>query len=114
MSYTDYFHELSQHHCDGTGPYWRKVNIGSGDGLVPSGNKPLPEPMLTKICHNIASLVPDGLMSMPVPGTCQAGCTHFGKTGSNTSGSFGKPEVDNFEHYLRMMQTSICHNRSMA
>ena len=23
------------------------VNIGSGYGLVPSGNKPLPEPMLT-------------------------------------------------------------------
>ena len=26
-----------------------KVNIGSGNGLVPSGNKPLPEPMLTQI-----------------------------------------------------------------
>ena len=26
-----------------------KVNVGSGNGLVPSGNKPLPEPMLTKI-----------------------------------------------------------------
>ena len=25
----------------------RVVNIGSGNGLVPSGNKPLPEPMLT-------------------------------------------------------------------
>ena len=25
------------------------VNIGSGNGLVPSGNKPLPEPVLTKI-----------------------------------------------------------------
>ena len=24
------------------------VNIGSGNGLVPSGNKPLPEPVLTK------------------------------------------------------------------
>ena len=24
-------------------------NIGSGNGLVPSGNKPLPEPMLTQI-----------------------------------------------------------------
>ena len=28
---------------------WRSVNIGSGNGLVPSGNKPLPEPMLTQI-----------------------------------------------------------------
>ena len=26
---------------------WIWVNIGSGSGLVPSGNKPLPEPMLT-------------------------------------------------------------------
>ena len=27
-----------------------QVNIGSGNGLVLSGNKPLPEPMLTQIC----------------------------------------------------------------
>ena len=27
----------------------KKVNIGSGNGLVPSGNKPLPEPILTQI-----------------------------------------------------------------
>ena len=26
-----------------------KVNIGSGNGLVPSGNKPLPEQMLNQI-----------------------------------------------------------------
>ena len=31
-------------------PYWLLVNIESGNGLVPSGNKPLPEPMLT-LCH---------------------------------------------------------------
>ena len=30
-------------------PSWWLVNIGSGNGLVPSGNKPLPEPMLTQI-----------------------------------------------------------------
>ena len=29
-------------------PYRWLVNIGSGNGLVPSGNKPLPEPMLTQ------------------------------------------------------------------
>ena len=41
-------------HCNGNGPqgyaiglYWQ-VNIGSGNGLVPSGTKPLPYPMLTK------------------------------------------------------------------
>ena len=41
-----------------TGPYWKQVNIGLGNGLVPSGNKPLPETMLTQIyvCHHIASL----------------------------------------------------------
>ena len=31
-----------------TGPPWRLVNIGSDNGLVPSGIKPLFEPMLTK------------------------------------------------------------------
>ena len=34
-----------------------QINIGSGNGLVPSGNKPLPEPMLTQdLCHHMASL----------------------------------------------------------
>ena len=32
-----------------TGPFWLKVNIVSGIGLVPSGNKPLSKPMLTQI-----------------------------------------------------------------
>ena len=32
------------------------VNIGSGNGLVPSGNKPLLEPILTQICRHMASL----------------------------------------------------------
>ena len=30
-----------------TTPHWSLVNIGSGNGLVPSGNKPLPEPIMT-------------------------------------------------------------------
>ena len=29
--------------------------FGSGNGLMPLGNKPLPEPMLTQICHHMAS-----------------------------------------------------------
>ena len=32
-----------------TRPYQWQVNIGSGNGLVPSGNKPLPEPMFSQI-----------------------------------------------------------------
>ena len=32
------------------GPHWWWVNIGSGNGWVPSGNKLLPEPVLTKTC----------------------------------------------------------------
>ena len=32
-----------------TGLHWWSVNIGSGNGLVPSGTKPLPEPVLTQI-----------------------------------------------------------------
>ena len=39
-----------------TEPSWWYVNIGSGNGLVPSGNKPLAEPMSINIfvavwCH---------------------------------------------------------------
>ena len=33
-----------------------EVNIGSGNGLVPSGNKLLPGPMLTDLCRHMASL----------------------------------------------------------
>ena len=43
-----------------TEPHKWEVNIGSGDGLVPPGTKPLPEPMLTKIyvaiCHHQATM----------------------------------------------------------
>ena len=36
--------------------HWWSVNIDSGNGLVSSGNKPLPEPMLTDLCRHMASL----------------------------------------------------------
>ena len=38
-----------------------KVNIGSGNGLVPSGIRPLPKPMLTKITDTIPTLGDNGL-----------------------------------------------------
>ena len=33
-----------------TGPYLWKVNTDSGNGLVLTGNKPLPEPVVTETC----------------------------------------------------------------
>ena len=40
-----------------TGLHWWSVNIGSGNGLVPSGNKPLPEPVLIQIsCRHMVSI----------------------------------------------------------
>ena len=33
--------------------HWWSVNIGSGNVFVPSGDKPLPEPMLTQISITI-------------------------------------------------------------
>ena len=46
-----------------TGPYWWKVKTDSGNALVPSGNKPLPEPMLTQIYvaiwHHQATMSPN-------------------------------------------------------
>ena len=52
-----------------TNPHWWLVNVGSGNGLVLSGSKPLPEPMLTtfhvaiwrhqaSLCFNSSPLVP--------------------------------------------------------
>ena len=42
---TDFYHEYLMENC----PHM-KVRIGLGDDSVPPGNKPLPEPTLTKIC----------------------------------------------------------------
>ena len=43
-------HFLWNHpHVNATRPHWWLVKIGSGNDYVPSGNKPLPEPMLTQI-----------------------------------------------------------------
>ena len=39
-----------------------QVNIGSGNGLVPNGTKPFPEPMLIKIHDTMASPGLNGLM----------------------------------------------------
>ena len=37
---------------------WRWINIGSGNGLVPSDTKPLPEPMLPQnLSHHMASVL---------------------------------------------------------
>ena len=41
---------------NGTRPYCWLVNIGSGNGLVPSGTKPLSEPMMTQIYVNMVSI----------------------------------------------------------
>ena len=43
------------------GTHWWLVNIDSGNGLVLSGNKPLPEPMLTQISVAMASQDHDDL-----------------------------------------------------
>ena len=39
-----------------TGSHWWWINIGSGNGLLPLGSKPLPEPMLTDQSHHMASI----------------------------------------------------------
>ena len=48
-----------------TGLHLWSVNIGSGDGLVPSGSKPLPEPVLTQISvdHRFQSNKPSLILS---------------------------------------------------
>ena len=52
--------EMDGSQVNATEPHHWDVNIVSGNGLVPSGNKPLPEPMFTQIsgCHHMVSLSP--------------------------------------------------------
>ena len=57
-TYTEYLLGHSVWNCsplNATEPHWWYVMTGSGNGLMPSGSKPLPEPLLTKIyvalCH---------------------------------------------------------------
>ena len=51
-----------------TEPLLWEVNIGSGDGLVPSGNKPLPESMLTQTCIAVWRRL-EATMSLHIPDT---------------------------------------------
>ena len=44
-----YMREAQRSHVNATEHLFWQVNIGSGNGLVLSSNKPLPEPMLTQI-----------------------------------------------------------------
>ena len=39
---------------NGIRPHWWLVSIDSGNGSVPSSNKPLPEPMLIKFCDALS------------------------------------------------------------
>ena len=59
-----------------------QVNVGSGNGLVPSGNKPLPEPVLTQIYapYGITrgQWVNIGLMAQGLQKFCLGQLTHCG------------------------------------
>ena len=58
------------HQVNGTGPYRRYVSIGSGNGLVLSGKKQLPESMLTNFCddtwHHQATMSSDNALLPPM------------------------------------------------
>ena len=72
------------HQVNVTGLHWWSVNIGSGNGLVPWGNKPLSEPMLTQIsCRHMASLGHNKLMAVPRKKQWKPGNDHEGVTDDN-------------------------------
>ena len=48
-----YFEHLNCPQVNATRRHGWLINIASGNGLVPSGTKPLPEPVLTQIYVNI-------------------------------------------------------------
>ena len=65
---------------DATRPHWWLVNIVSGNGLVPSGNKPLPGPILTParsvLPHGITrpqwvNIRPTGALAFLIAPDCQ-------------------------------------------
>ena len=67
-----------------TGLHWWSANISSGNGLVLSGNKPLPEPMLTQICRHMASLGHNELtLSVTTLNEWQNGAISWTISGSN-------------------------------
>ena len=48
--YRKFWHSLRNYsQVNATGGQWWEVKIGSGNGLVSSGNKPVPDPMLTQM-----------------------------------------------------------------
>ena len=53
------------HNMNVTGLHWRSVNIGSGNSLVLSGNKPLSEPLLTQISVAIWKSLENHLSYIP-------------------------------------------------
>ena len=56
MSCGDYSYEHFQYYyleVNGTRPHWWHINMSSGFGLEPSGNKPLPKLMSTKFYDTI-------------------------------------------------------------
>ena len=61
------------HQVDATRPHWWLVNIGSGNGLVPSGNKPLSESMLTQI-YVYVYVYGLKVTSIPKMSDCAVGC----------------------------------------
>ena len=63
--FNNWYLKYSLENCyqvNATTPHWLLVKIGSGNGLVPSGNKPLHEPMLTQIFVAMWSLGRNELM----------------------------------------------------
>ena len=102
---SDYFPEHFQ--CfslslNGTGPYWPQVNIGSGNGLLPSGNKPLPEPMLTKyyvaICRHMSPMSPFFSLATDVYTTLW--CPFSEINMFNHCSSSTRPRLDIFTNFL--------------
>ena len=59
------------------------VSVGSGNGLVPPGNRPLTEPMLTKFYDIILSVVNELIRCEQMTQYITGGDFFFGKKKSN-------------------------------
>ena len=79
----DISNEDATHECHSTSPW--QVNIGSGNGSVPSGSKSLPEAMLIKIYFSFINFVEEHTTKLPP--------NHWNSDSPIRMGTLGNPVI---------------------
>ena len=97
------FHQLSLDYCysfAGASVIASWVNLGSGNGLLPDGTKPLPEPMLTYHQSTFFSAVSLSLVGVPCPATSQDIVKDYWPVSNQTKSKYISSSACWFKLYL--------------